>query len=173
MVYNATGRELLAAFKFKGNLGAGQYLVNQAQMAMPEGWSTLFGACEDPVIVPVPLHGKRLRHRGFNQSEFIANRLGRTTSSTVLRGCLIRNRETHTQVGLTANQRRENVRGAFEVPEARKSAIMGRSALLVDDLMTTGSTLGACGVALRRAGAGKVYAFTLFSTVKSVEEHSG
>jgi ComF family protein len=110
------------------------------------------------VIVPVPLHPRRLRERGYNQATLIARELARTTGLPILEDVLARSRATKTQTQLSAAERRVNVIGAFTADAARAA---GRAVLLVDDVCTTGSTLMACADALRRAGANRVYAMTL------------
>ena len=93
------------------------------------------------VIVPVPLHPRKLRQRGFNQSERIAREASRIAPKswrvTLCQGVLERRRETQSQTGLTRHQRRENIRGAFAV--TKPEVIAGREVLLVDDVFTTGN----------------------------------
>jgi len=109
-------------------------------------------------VVPVPLHWRRRWRRGFNQSELlarqVAERYGVKVSSALRRG-----RATASQAGLTSSRRRANVAGAFFVK--RRQEVEGRRILLVDDVMTTGATAGACGAALKRAGASRVTVLTL------------
>jgi ComF family protein len=110
------------------------------------------------VIVPVPLHRRRLRERGYNQSALLAIHLGRAVGLPVLCDALQRNRHTMSQVHLGWRERRENVANAFSCVDQRLAA---RRVLLVDDVCTTGSTLEACGVALRAGGARSVHALTV------------
>lgn len=111
------------------------------------------------VLVPVPLHPRRLRERGFNQSERLARALGRRTGLPVMAQTLVRRRDTPPQTGLTAARRRANMAGAFA---ARCSpALAGRTVLLIDDVLTTGATARACAGALLRAGAGAVRLLTV------------
>jgi ComF family protein len=109
-------------------------------------------------MVPVPLHPRRLRERGYNQAALISKRLAVDIGLPVLPGVLVRSRMTESQTRLNAFDRRQNVDGAFDVPGAECD---GRSVLLVDDVCTTGSTLQACADALRLAGAVGVYALTV------------
>jgi ComF family protein len=109
-------------------------------------------------IVPVPLHPRRLRERGYNQATLIARELARTLSLPILEDVLVRSRATKTQTQLSAAERRVNVVDAFAAEPAR---LVERNLLLVDDVCTTGSTLQACADALRRGGADRVYALTL------------
>ncbi len=120
------------------------------------------------LVIPVPLHRRKLRQRGFNQAELIvkaALKAGPWKEKLQLRsGVLERCRETRSQIGLTRPQRRENMRGAFVV--VRQQEITGREILLVDDVFTTGTTVSECARVLRRAGASKVWVATVARTLK-------
>jgi ComF family protein len=110
------------------------------------------------VIVPVPLHARRLRERGYNQAALLARELGRGVGLPVLEDALVRVRETSPQIDLNAKERKENVRGAFHCPDDR---LTGKSVLLVDDVYTTGATLEACSLALKQRSVHTVWALTL------------
>ncbi len=114
-------------------------------------------------IVPVPLHRKREKQRGFNQAELLGRALSRWSGVPVLSGVLIKIRNTPAQVSLEAAEREINLRRAFMVKNASK--ISGRVVLLVDDVFTTGSTLTECAAELRRAGAEEVRGLTLARAV--------
>jgi ComF family protein len=105
-------------------------------------------------MVPVPLHRRRERERGYNQSLLLAEELSSRTGVLTAPGLLSRPAYTRPQVGLAAGGRRENVGGAFAAPYPR--AIQGKKILLVDDVATTGATLRACADELLRCGAGRV-----------------
>ncbi|WP_246660418.1 ComF family protein [Nitratireductor sp. XY-223] len=111
-------------------------------------------------ILPVPLHRRRLLRRRYNQSAELARALSRRTGLTYLPAALLRTRATRQQVGLGTKARAGNVRGAFTVPEARRSQVAGQSLLLVDDVYTTGATVKSATRALLQAGAGAVYVLT-------------
>jgi ComF family protein len=111
------------------------------------------------VLVAVPLHPRRLRERGFNQSELIARALGRRTGLPLLTHALARRSDTPPQAGLTAAERRRNVADAFVTRAS--PALQGRTVILVDDVLTTGATARACATALRRAGAATVRVLTV------------
>jgi ComF family protein len=111
---------------------------------------------EADVIVPVPLHRFRLWRRRFNQAMILAQALGRRGGIPCDPFLLARVRPTRAQVGLTKAQRRENLQGAFRVPLDAKPRLMGKRVLLVDDVLTTGSTANACARALLRGGAASV-----------------
>ena len=113
-------------------------------------------------LVPVPLHRRRLRYRHFNQAEEIARVLARHTGLPVLHA-LRRIRRTDTQTRLTRKQRMENLRGAFQITRRGRRWIDAATtgAVLVDDVLTTGSTVHECAATLRRAGFRKVVVVTV------------
>jgi ComF family protein len=112
----------------------------------------------DAVLVPVPLHPRRKRERGFNQAEWLAAELARRVPVRLAPAVLVRRKETAPQTGLSASARRANVRGAFAV--RRRAQVDGRVVVLVDDVLTTGATALACAQALRQAGAAQVRLLT-------------
>ncbi|MBI5884982.1 MAG: ComF family protein [Deltaproteobacteria bacterium] len=115
------------------------------------------------LVLPVPLHVARLRRRGFNQSLLLAQEVASTLSLPIDYTLLSRVRETASQTGLKAADRRINVKGAFAV--ARPDNVKGRRVLLVDDVMTTGSTVRECAAVLKSAGA-SVSVLTLARAVR-------
>ncbi len=111
------------------------------------------------VLVPVPLHPRRLRERGYNQSGLLARELGRLSGMTVLRDCLVRRRYAPPQAGTsTVEERRRNVTGVFS---CRNDRPRGKQVLLIDDVSTSGATLDACAAALKESGAASVWALAL------------
>ncbi len=110
-------------------------------------------------LLPVPMHPVRQRVRGYNQSERLARVLGAELSLPLLTGVLVRARPTRPQVGLSGETRRTNLRGAFTVKQP--DLVRGRTLLLIDDVVTSGSSLHECASALKSAGASAVYALTL------------
>lgn len=126
------------------------------------------GLSDTVLVVPVPLHARKLRQRGFNQSQLIAQvalKLMQSGDRLALdTKVLERVRETQSQIGLTRHQRRENMRGAFAV--THPDAVAGREVLLVDDVLTTGTTASECARILRRAGTAKVWVATVARTLK-------
>jgi ComF family protein len=116
------------------------------------------GIPEPPRLLAVPLHRRRLRERGYNQSALLARELRKRWALPAASGQLVRLRDTPPQVGLDRPSRRRNVAEAFGW---QGPPLAGRPVLLVDDVATTGSTLEACGQALKAAGAGRIEAVTL------------
>ncbi|MBN1276755.1 MAG: ComF family protein [Deltaproteobacteria bacterium] len=124
---------------------------------------TRIGGQEDLLTMPVPLHPKRLRERGFNQSLLLAGYVARHINSRLDCFTLKRVRYTLSQTGLKREERRRNVRGAFQVEDA--NTVRNRVILLVDDVTTTGNTLNECAKVLVKAGSREVLCLTLARTV--------
>lgn len=121
------------------------------------------------VLVPVPLHVSRLWARRFNQSALLARTLSVRTGIGFEPRALVRRRRTPSQVGLTLDQRRRNVAGAFALAKHSEAAIRGRAVLLIDDVITTGATANACARALKQAGAERVDVLALGRVVDPLE----
>lgn len=122
------------------------------------------------VVVPVPLHSRRLFHRRYNQSGLLAKFIAQAAGSVFAPQLIVRHRHTRPQQSLSADARQRNVSGAFVVPREKMKDIQGANILLVDDVLTTGATLKACGRALRGAGADQIRAVVLARVVKSGED---
>ena len=158
-------RELIHLLKYNGVRPAaailGRMLAESITILLP-----LFE--QKPVLViPVPLHKSKRRQRSFNQAELISRaalKLLPERQFELTPDLLGRVRETASQIGLTAHQRRENMRGAFAV--TRAAEVTGREVLLVDDVYTTGTTASECARVLRRAGARRVWVATVARTLK-------
>jgi ComF family protein len=113
------------------------------------------------VVTPVPLHWRRRWERGFNQAELLAREIART-SGIPFASTLRRTRSTTAQAGLSNTARRRNVSAAFRCRDTvRSGALRGKRVLLIDDVMTTGSTAAACARALKDAGAARVALLTV------------
>ena len=111
------------------------------------------------VLVPVPLHRKRLRERGYNQSMLLAQELGKLNSLPVVDDCLIRKLHSPPQARTpTVDERRSNVADAFSCRDGR---LRDKQVLLIDDVSTSGATLDACARALKEAGAASVWGLVL------------
>lgn len=130
---------------------------------MARGCEEFLKQCHVDLIVPVPLHPKRLRWRGFNQSLLLARQVSRLYGVSVDPFVLYRARETAPQTLLAEDERRKNVRGAFAVfPE---KSLKKQKVLLVDDVYTSGATVNECSRALVQGGAAEVTVLTLARTI--------
>jgi ComF family protein len=118
------------------------------------------------LLVPVPLHASKRGERGFNQSELIVRAAAKHLSPRMeIAAILKRQRATYSQVGLTREERVANMRDAFRVTAPER--VKGRTVIVVDDVMTTGTTVSECARVLKKAGAERVWAATVARTLKS------
>ncbi|WOO42559.1 ComF family protein [Rubellicoccus peritrichatus] len=150
-----TGRALIHELKYRG----GAYVLSDIQRILadvPEFRTFLEGA----TLIPVPLHRKRQRKRGFNQSLLLAELFAREVNEASVANILCRTRNTSSQTRLKRRERHNNVKNAFAL---RRGAIIdsGIRYVLIDDVFTTGATLNACSKVLRSAGAGQIDVATL------------
>lgn len=148
-------RELIHRFKFGGK----PHLARPLGLLAAHSLAGFIPAVTAECILPVPLHGKRLRQRGFNQSQLLGHALAQQWRIPLSVHNLRRIRWTEPQIGLSAPDRERNVRGAFSV--TRPGKIAGKRVLLVDDVYTTGSTVSECSRVLKRAGAQDVWVITV------------
>jgi len=138
--------------KYKRDLGLGEKLaLPLVNLLKVNNWDI-------DLITAVPLDASRKRDRGFNQSLCLARPLAWKTGLPVVASIIKRIRKTRSQVGLSLEERRINVTGAFL---AEKKLVKGKSILIIDDVVTTGSTINSCAEALMKAEASKVYGLTL------------
>jgi ComF family protein len=157
LLYARTTVDLIHALKYRGRL----------ELARPLGRllrSTYDRRCEPvDLIVPVPLHAARMRQRGFNQADLLVRRWGGSSRDgagpPVAPDVLQRTRPTAPQFGLGRSEREANIRGAFEV--RCPDAVEDRRILLVDDVLTTGSTAEECARRLLHCGAAQVDVLTV------------
>lgn len=141
--YDGTARLLVRALKYG--------YVEAAANALADGICAVLPSGAHDAIVPIPLHPKRERLRGFNQARILAAAVSARCGLPML-DALVRTRPTKTQTHLTRSGRKANVSGAFSV----KADVLGRSLLLLDDVVTTGATANACAEALKASGATRV-----------------
>ncbi len=159
-VYEAVLHDAVHAFKYGGNLTLGERLGR----LMADHDYPSFRIEDYELIVPVPLHPRRLRQRGFNQSVLLAREISRQRGIPLDFLVLRRIVDTESQAGLKKDERRSNMKSAFSVPDPGR--IRGRRILLVDDVHTTGSTLGECARTLLKGGAESVGALTLARAIQ-------
>jgi ComF family protein len=158
--YSDTMRELIQSFKYRDR---------HEGLPLFARWLKKAGAellADADLILPVPLYATRLWRRRFNQSAMLAVALGRLSALPVDCFVLKRVRRTASQVGLTADQRRRNVSGAFRVDKDKAPQVKGKKLLVVDDVITTGATAEACARVLKRAGAARVDVLALARVVE-------
>jgi len=118
-----------------------------------------FSLPKNIILVPIPLHKLRRNWRGFNQAELLASDLAKRFEENFLPNLLVRTVDTLTQVGLSRDERRKNIKGAFVVNQNLK--IKNQNFILVDDVFTTGSTMMEAAKVLKKAGAREVWAMAV------------
>lgn len=157
VLYQPPVASLISTLKFNGQMTC---LSTLARLAVT---SPGFRELSDPdLILPVPLHAKRLRQRGFNQSLVLARFCFPGSKRKIDAATLIKIRSTIPQTQLSGTERRRNISGSFSVKQPEK--VKNKKILLIDDVFTTGSTVNECARILHRAGAGQVEIFTLART---------
>ncbi len=163
LVYDEHSRALILALKHAGRTDAlpvfGRWMRRAGEVDLKNGG----------VLIPIPLHARRLRQRRFNQSLLLAHAVSGVTGLDVDPHLLRRLRPTPSQGGLNAVARRRNVAGVFGVRGKACARVRGGRFILIDDVYTTGATLEACAKVLKRADAENVTALTLARVVKPVD----
>lgn len=161
IAYKGIAKKLVYNFKYKPYLaGLKEFLAELffEGLIQKEEFSRIYQK-EKIVIVPIPLHKKRHRERGYNQAEILAKELSKKLNLKT-ENILLRVKETHSQVGLKQKERQENISGAFKInPDTSISCCP--NILLVDDVLTTGSTLLEAAKILKKNGVKKVWGITL------------
>lgn len=152
-------RELIHRFKYGKKVQHSRPLALLAARQLGE----FAAANAADLIIPVPLHVKRLRQRGFNQAVLLGEILAKKWRLPLSRKNLSRIRWTEPQINLTAAERKQNVRGAFALKDA--AAIRERRIILLDDVYTTGSTVAECARTLKKGGAEAVFVVTVARAV--------
>jgi len=149
--------------KFRNQQDSARVLARLMFQAIEAEWWPQLDA-----IVPVPLHRDRARQRGYNQAELLAYELS-LLSSCPMQLLLERQQPTPAQTGLSRRQRRLNMQKAFRLAPEAWHRVQQKRILLVDDVLTTGSTLDACARTLRRAGCREVRVVTVAITNKELQ----
>lgn len=152
--YNKVVEKLIAEFKYSFYTNIGSFLAEHMSMRLSFlGFGSAVG------LVPVPLHQRKLKARGFNQAELLAKTIAKSTGLKYL-NLLVRSRNTKTQVGMSRGERMQNLKDVFELSFSNSKTynIKHKMLFLVDDVMTTGTTLEECAKVLKAKGAQRVYA---------------
>lgn len=160
VVYNDASRQALLDFKYGDRMHAAQTFA---------AWMLRAGAeiiAQSDVIVPVPLHRRRLWQRRFNQSAILAAALSKLCGLPHVPDALRRQKFTTPQKGLNRLERRANVKNAFAANPQRVASIKAKNVLLIDDVYTSGATLNECAKSLKNAGAEKVFVLTVARVAK-------
>ena len=152
-LYEGVAKELITALKYRGRFSLGRFLAD----AMSQSVSERLPPVEEETLLPVPLHTTRLRERSFNQAVILAAGLQRRLGMLCRSDLLVRIRATRPQTELARPERQDNLQGAFH---CLSRGVSGKNFLLVDDVLTTGSTAQACAAALKKAGAAQVRVVT-------------
>ena len=154
LIYDLTMRESIGRFKYNGRR---EYVDFYSEIicGLHKDW---IKKIKPDALVPVPLHIKRLRQRGFNQAEILADKIGEKLEIQVINGLLLRQKDTLPQKGLSSKDRKKNVSNAFFVPtEEFRLYHQIKCVIIIDDIYTTGSTADACAEVLKDVGVEKVY----------------
>ena len=159
VAYTGPARDLVRALKFRGATAVADTMAAQIAANAPAELLGARHAASRPLLVPVPLHPRRLRRRGYNQARLIADALARRAGLAVVE-CLARTGSAATQVGRGRAERRAGPAGSVGL-----CAPAPERAVLVDDVATTGATLAACAAALRAAGCVEVAALVFARTI--------
>ena len=159
-LYDDILRTLLYRFKYGEHP---EYGEGFAHLMAEKLGADYFDNLQADVLVPVPLHAKREKSRGYNQSVLLARHLGRLYNIPVEEKFIVRTRHTRAQSGLSPGERRQNIAGAFTLYKAKTPA--GKHVVLVDDIFTTGATLDACTALLIQNEAEMVSSVTLSAAV--------
>ena len=154
VAYEGIAGQMVRALKYADRTDLAPWMARWMQRAGAE----LLG--EADVIVPVPLHRKRFWQRRFNQSAELGRALAKRSGVGFAPEALARRKATRQQVGLKVREREENVRAAFLVPPRAAALVSGRQVVLIDDVYTTGATVGAAARALKKGGAASVDVLT-------------
>ena len=157
-LYEGTMREAIHLLKYGGK----SFLAKSLVGLLDRGYPFIDYGSYD-LLVPVPLHPKRLRERGFNQALLLGRAIGRTEGVSCAPFLLRKTRWSSPQIHLSPGEREQNVKGSFAVADSGE--IRGNRVLLIDDVMTTGSTVNECARELLKAGAGEVDVFALARAV--------
>ena len=159
VIFSGPVQELIHRFKY----GHKVHLCRPLGLLTARQLAVFAAEAAADLVMPVPLHKKRLRWRGYNLALLLAGSLAKQWRLPLVRQNLRRVRWTEPQINLAAGERELNVRGAFAV--SNRDAVAGKRIILVDDVFTTGSTVAECARTLKRAGAEAVFIVTVARAV--------
>ena len=159
VAYDDLSRSIALRLKYGRKVALARTMARYMAPLIPEA--------EEAILVPVPLHRTRLWQRGFNQAALVASELAKATGCRSDPHLIRRVKRTPALKGMSLNQRRTLVAGAFKVNPSAELA--GRTVVLIDDVLTTGSTANACAKALQKAGAGRVELVSWARVIKPVQ----
>ena len=165
VAFDENSKHLVHVLKYQDTQEAGHAM---ARMMAGAGRSIL---AEADVLVPVPLHKRRLWQRRFNQAALLAFGISKLSGKPCTTEMLVREKPTLQQVSLSANDRRKNVGRAFAVPPEQQAHVHGKTIVLIDDVRTTGATASACAAALKAAGAAKIHLLTFALVLEPARLH--
>ncbi|MDD4378210.1 MAG: ComF family protein, partial [Eubacteriales bacterium] len=152
--YAGKARNAVARLKFKGNRRCSAVLADYMVSAYKRCAYALKGI-EFDYVVAVPMHKSGVNARGYNQSQLLAERISQELSVPIGNGIIFKSKKNKTQHNLDRSQRKKNVEGIYTI--GKGIDIQGKNILLVDDVLTTGHTAGACSLVLKENGANKVW----------------
>ncbi|MCJ7803131.1 MAG: ComF family protein [Desulfobacterales bacterium] len=159
--YEGSLQEAIHHWKYEGKTNLTPFFAEW----LAEGLKRYWEPDSLDLLIPVPLHTQRLRERGFNQALVLVKELSRRTGIPYQKTTLQKKKPTVPQVNLSGAERGKGLRGAFHV--IGKEELVGKSALLVDDVYTTGATVNECSRVLRRGGAKRVDVLTLAHAIRT------
>jgi len=161
-VFTGPAQELIHRFKY----GHKTHLDKPLALLTARSLENFIGKIEADLVIPVPLHKKRLRWRGYNQAVLLASVLAKKWEIPLTRDGMSRIRWTEPQINLSGDERRHNIKGAFAI--TKPGLITGKRVMLVDDVITTGSTVVECAKTLKKGGAAEVFVIAVARTVQSI-----
>jgi ComF family protein len=159
--YEGPLREAIHRWKYQGKTHVNSLFGEWMVEGLHRYWDSTFF----DLLIPVPLHPKRLKERGFNQSLLLVKELSRKTGIPYRKQILKKSRPTIPQVNLNGKEREKGVKGSFQIMDGEE--VEGKSILMVDDVYTTGATVNECSKVLLTGGAKRVDVFTLAHAVKT------
>jgi len=153
-------QNLIHALKYQGYKSLGIALGKSAGIQV----RPMIPTDSDTALIPIPLHPIKLRERGYNQSDYIADGFARSLQLPVRKGILGRIKNTVTQTQLTAEERRQNMQDAFAVKKHADLTNV-KNVILIDDVLTTGSTMNAAAEVLKKVGIQRIYGLTIAAPI--------